>query len=401
MRCKIALPASKSVCNRALVINALAKGDSLPHNLSDCDDTVVMLRALRERPYTVDVMAAGTAMRFLTAYLSTLSEEHVITGTERMKRRPIGILVEALNSLGADIDYIGDVGFPPLRIRGGGLRGGTVTLPADVSSQFISALLMIGPVLSEGMELKLKGDIVSRPYIDLTLSIMNAYGARVSWTDGCTLRVAPKAYNAVPYYVEADWSAASYWYEMVALTQDAGARVVLEGLTPHSAQGDCVVIDLFERLGVRTQFVSAAIPYVVLTKQPRRTERLDYDFVNCPDLAQTLVVTCAMMRVPFRFTGLQSLKIKETDRLAALVAELRKLGFEVKESGGAELSWDGVRVEPQPDAVIETYDDHRMALSFAPCCIKMGSVSIRNPQVVSKSYPHFWEHLRQAGFTLS
>lgn len=401
LRCRVDLPASKSICNRALVINALAKAKTLPHNLSDCDDTAVLLRALTKRHETVDIMGAGTAMRFLTAYLSTLSEAHTLTGTERMKHRPISILVEALRSLGANIEYLENDGFPPLHISGGSLRGGDLTLSGGVSSQYVSALLMIAPVLSGGLTLHLTGNIISRPYIDLTLYIMHVFGAQVKWTDERTLRVEPHPYRSVPYYVEADWSAASYWYEMMALTGDADAQVMLVGLLPDSAQGDRVTKDIFEKLGVHTEFVSGDVPYAILTKRLCCADRLDYDFVNCPDLAQTLAVTCAMLGLPFRLTGLQSLKIKETDRLAALVTELRKLGCVVEERNGDELAWNGVRAESQRNALIETYDDHRMALSFAPSCFKTGGISINNPQVVSKSYPHFWEHLRQAGFILA
>lgn len=401
LRGRVILPPSKSICNRALVINALAKAKTLPQNLSDCDDTAALLRALTERRELIDIGAAGTAMRFLAAYLSTLNEAHTLTGTERMRSRPIGILAEALRSLGANIEYADKEGFPPLHISGGGLKGGELTLKGGVSSQFISALLMIAPVLPGGLTLHLTGNIVSRPYIDLTLYIMHVFGAQVEWKDGRTLRAEPQPYRPVPFFVEADWSAASYWYEMMALTQDVGARLTLVGLSPDSAQGDRAVREIFEKLGVHTQFVSADKPVAVLSKQECRSERLDYDFVNCPDLAQTLAATCAMLGLPFRLTGLQSLKIKETDRLAALRAELRKLGCAVKERNGAELAWDGERAEPQPDEPTDTYDDHRMALSFAPCCLRTGAIRIRNPQVVSKSYPHFWEDLRGAGFNLT
>ena len=238
----IVLPASKSISNRALVISALAGGNQLPQNLSDCDDTRVITRALANNPYEIDIMAAGTAMRFMTAYLCTQEGEHVITGTERMRHRPIGILVDALRYLGADIEYVGEEGYPPLKIKGKTLDGGRLEMPGNVSSQYISALLMIGPSLKNGIELHLKDEIVSRPYIDLTLWTMTEYGADVEWTDVDTITVRPKPYTEREFYIENDWSASSYWYEILALVDDRESKLRLEGLMDGSKQGDSVDI---------------------------------------------------------------------------------------------------------------------------------------------------------------
>ena len=398
----ILLPASKSISNRALIIHALSGGQTLPQNLSDCDDTNVIIEAMRHMPETIDIKAAGTAMRFMTAYLSVMRGTHVITGTERMKHRPIGVLVEALRKLGADIAYVGDEGFPPLRIAGRPLTGHTVEMPGNVSSQYISALLMIGPVLPNGLELRLTGDIISRPYTDLTMWVMREFGADAEWSSGDTIVVKPQPYHSHDYFIENDWSSASYWYEMVALADDRDATVQLSGLMDGSKQGDSVVKYIFSLLGVKTVFESKqeGMPQTVtLKKSGRCVPKLEYDFVNSPDLAQTIVVTCCMLGVPFHFRGLSTLKIKETDRIEALKTEMRKLGFVLQDKDDSELTWDGMRVEPQADAAIDTYEDHRMALAFAPVSMKRPIV-INNPQVVTKSYPRFWEDLRQAGFCL-
>ena len=397
----VKLPASKSISNRALIIHALSGGQIVPDNLSDCDDTEVIIRALSTMPAVIDIKAAGTAMRFMTAMLaSTTCGEHVITGTERMKHRPVKILVDALLQLGAQIAYVGDEGFPPLRITGKQLEGGMLEIAGNVSSQFISALLMIGPMLKKGLELHLTGDIISRPYIDLTLWTMREFGADAEWTSIDTITVEPKPYTSRAYLIENDWSAASYWYEMVALSNDPEAEVRLEGLMDGSKQGDSSVRYIFSLLGVKTQFQSkkAGMPTVVtIRKNGHRVSRLEYDFMNSPDLAQTFVVCCALMDIKFRFTGLQTLKIKETDRIEALKCEMRKLGYVVRDVNGCELIWDGERCEPQPLPAIETYEDHRMALAFAPVALRQ-KIVIRNPKVVTKSYPQFWDHLQKAGF---
>ena len=391
----IQLPSSKSISNRALIINALGNGTHHPENLSDCDDTRVMIRALNDDKETIDIMAAGTAMRFLTAYLSVTPGTRIITGTERMQQRPIQVLVNALRELGADIEYVANDGFPPLRITGRELRKDTISLPGNVSSQYISALLMIAPVLTNGLTIRLTGDIISRPYINLTLQLMNDFGVRAEWTDDHRLKVEPQAYHSTPFYVESDWSAVSYWYQIVALSKEA--EVTLPGLFKDSYQGDSQVAGIFRSLGVETIYKDKT---VILKKNGKSVERLDYDFINQPDLAQTFVVTCALLNIPFRFSGLQSLKIKETDRMAALITEMRKLGYILHETDGSVLSWEGERCTTEEHPAIDTYEDHRMAMAFAPTCLALPEILINNPQVVSKSYPRYWEDLRQAGFII-
>lgn len=398
----INLPASKSISNRVLMIHALAGGDTLPDNLSDCDDTEVIIRALATMPYEIDIKAAGTAMRFMTAYLSVTEGKHLLTGTDRMKRRPIAPLVNALRYLGADIRYAGETGFPPLIINGKTLEGGRLEVPGNISSQYISALLMIGPALKEGLELHLMGEIISRPYIDLTLWTMQEFGAEAEWTDMDIITVRPQVYKSHPYLIENDWSASSYWYEMLALQGASGSSIKLKGLTDGSKQGDSVVKYLFSLLGVKTTFDNkeeGQPTTVTLTRHRCLLPRLDYDFMGSPDLAQTFVVTCALLDIPFTFTGLASLKIKETDRIEALKAEMKKLGYLIKDENNNTLRWEGERCTPslQP---IDTYEDHRMALAFAPAACRFPGLRINNPGVVSKSYPHYWDDLRKAGFNI-
>lgn len=395
VRTTIQLPASKSISNRALIINALAQGTTPPCNLSDCDDTLVMIKALAENNETIDIMAAGTAMRFLTAYLSTVQGTHILTGTERMQQRPIQILVNALRELGAQIEYAGKKGFPPLRIHGTELKGNELTLKGNVSSQYISALLMIGPVLKNGLCLYLTGEIISLPYINLTLQLMKEFGAKAAWTSENSIEVAPQPYTPVSFMVESDWSAASYWYQIAALSEQA--EIELIGLFRNSYQGDSRGAEVFSRLGITTEFIHEG---VLLKKSNRFVEQLNEDFVDIPDLAQTFAVTCCLLNIPFRFTGLQSLKIKETDRIFALKTELRKLGYILRDAQDSILTWDGERCPPEAQPVIQTYEDHRMAMAFAPAALRFPEMHIAEPQVVSKSYPAYWENLQQAGFQI-
>lgn len=391
----VQLPASKSICNRALILNALSYSPYEIQNLSDCDDTDVMVKALNSNDSHFDVKAAGTAMRFLTAFLSKVVGEWTITGTERMKNRPIRILVDALNAVGAKIEYLEKEGFPPLRIMGSALQGGEISLDGGVSSQYISALLMIAPLMEKGLTLHLQGKVISKPYIHLTLQLMKQYGVESEWV-GSTIKVAPQSYRPLPYTVESDWSAASYWYEMMALSQQA--EIELKGLFKESLQGDAAGAKLFAQLGVATDYKAGG---VVLRKNGNVCQKLIYDFVNEPDLAQTFVTTCAFMDIPFRFTGLQSLKIKETDRIEALKCELRKLGYVLTDTNGSILEWNGERCEPEAHPVITTYEDHRMAMAFAPASlVRKEGIEIAYPEVVSKSYPHFWENLESAGFVV-
>ena len=373
----------------------------MPENLSDCDDTEVIIRGLNKQSDIIDIKAAGTAMRFMTAYLSATNSENTITGTERMKHRPIGILVDALRDLGAEIEYVGEEGYPPLHIRGKQLEGGTLEIPGNISSQYISALLMIAPILTKGLELKLTGNIISRPYIDLTLHLMHEFGVSAEWTDFDTISVKPQAYQQRAYTIESDWSAASYWYEILALADDTVSKVTLQGLKDGSRQGDSAVRYIFSLLGIKTSFkdkVSNGLLEAILTRHSRMLNRMEYDFTNQPDLAQTLITVCPLLGIPFHFTGLGSLKIKETDRIEAMKREMEKLGYILYDENGTELSWNGERCEPMAEPIIETYEDHRMAMSFAPLAIKLGEIRINNPEVVSKSYPHYWDDLRKAGF---
>lgn len=401
LQCSVDLPASKSISNRALILHALSGGVQRPMNLSDCDDTAVMIRALEQHGAEIDIHAAGTAMRFLTAYLSTQKGSHLLTGSARMKQRPIRLLVDALRALGADIQYAESEGFPPLLIQGKPLPGQEITLAGSVSSQYISALLMIGPTLPMGLTIHLTGQLISVPYINLTLSLMAHYGASARWTDERTIRVEPGPYQDVPFTVESDWSAASYWYEMMALwqpqTEFPSPCIELIGLFPRSCQGDSRGADLFAKLGVHTAFTPRGVE---LTRLGVPVARMVEDLVDIPDLAQTFVVTCCLMGIPFRFSGLQSLRIKETDRITALQQELHKIGYVIKDEADSILSWNGERCPAEEHPVIATYDDHRMALAFAPAILRLPSLTIAHPEVVSKSYPTYWRHLAAAGFSL-
>ena len=364
----VSLPASKSISNRALIIYALSGGHLLPHNLSDCDDTEVILNALRYMPQEINIKAAGTAMRFMTAYLSVMRGTHVITGTERMKHR------DALRELGADIEYVGEEGYPPLRITGRSLQGGTLEIDGNVSSQYISALLMIGPVLEKGLEVRLAGDIISKPYIDLTLWMMREFGADAEWTAGDTITVRPQPYKNREYFIENDWSGASYWYEMVALTGSRDTEVKLSGLMDGSKQGDSIVRYIFSLLGVKTTFETKETnkPQTVTLKcNGRCVPKLEYDFVNAPDLAQTVVATCVAKGVPFHFKGLATLKIKETDRIEALKREMRKLGYVLEDRNDSELIWNGERCQPSMEAGIDTYP-------YGPCLCADGPEARRH-----------------------
>lgn len=401
----IQLPASKSISNRALILHALSRSAFPIENLSDSDDTQVMLQALEvchpalDTRSLVNIGAAGTAMRFLTAYFSQCAGTRILTGSERMRNRPIRILVEALQQTGAEIVYTEKEGFPPLQITGQKLRGGEIALDGSVSSQYLSALMMVAPVMEKGLIISLKENIISRPYIEMTLRLMEWFGVKALWEDK-TIRIAPQAYTARPFKVESDWSSASYWYEIIALAQGT-PEVELLGLEKNSLQGDSKSVVLFEQLGVKTDFLPDGS--VRLTRFPAGKTcpgLFQYDFVNEPDLAQTLVVTCCLLGIPFRFNGLQSLKIKETDRIAALQTELKKLGYIVKSESNGLMEWEGECCEPEPEPVISTYEDHRMAMAFAPVCLKTGKIRISEPEVVSKSYPGYWEDLKKAGFVV-
>jgi len=381
---EIHLPSSKSISNRALILNALAYSPYDVENVSDCDDTRVMIKALDSNDTTFDIGAAGTSMRFLTAFLSKTVGEWVITGSERMKQRPIKLLVDALNSLGARIEYVENEGFPPLRIYGSALMGGEISLNGGVSSQYISALMMVGPYMVNGLKIKLEGNIISVPYILMTKGMMQEYGVEVRFENN-EIDICPQSYKPIQYTVESDWSAASYWYEVLSIA--GSGQVFLHGLNQNSSQGDSKVAELFEQLGVTTNYQPEG---VLLKATANYVAKFEYDFVDQPDLAQTFAVTCCLKQIPFHFKGVQSLKIKETNRVAALIAELAKLGYILYEPAEGELAWRGEPCNPAEIISIATYEDHRMAMAFAPAALIM-PIIIEEPQVVSKSYPAFWD----------
>lgn len=392
----ILLPGSKSVANRALIIHALAYSPYPIENLSDSDDTRVMEQVFNSNTNHFDIGHAGTAMRFLTAFLSQIVGEWTLTGSDRMKQRPIGILVDALNKLGARIEYLENEGFPPLKIFGSHLKGCVLELDGSVSSQYISALLMIAPTIEGGLTLRLKNKITSRPYIEMTLKLMGQFGVKSVWK-GNEIRIAEQSYKARPFSVEADWSGASYWYEMAVMAEEVDME--LNGLTIESLQGDAQIAKWFEQLGIDTVATEKGSRLVKNGKP--LPKNLNLNFIENPDVAQTFAVLCVLKQIPFHFTGLETLKIKETNRIAALQDELAKFGAQITEPAHGELSWDGTfPLEKQAIPEIETYHDHRMALAFAPACQVYGPVAILDPMVITKSYPNYWEDLKKVGFVI-
>jgi 3-phosphoshikimate 1-carboxyvinyltransferase len=393
VRATIPLASSKSESNRALIIDALTGFRCDLQNLSTARDTQTMIRLLKSDDPTADVLDAGTTMRFLTAYFSITGQKKVMTGTPRMCERPIGILVDALRVLGADITYLNNEGYPPLQINGFSPAAEsmpTLSIRGDVSSQYISALVMIAPLLPAGLTLQLTGAIGSRPYIEMTLEQMRYFGAEVQadW-ETKTITVAPQLYTPKPYAIESDWSGASYWYSVAALAKDETAEINLLGLKAKSLQGDSAIVSIMRALGVESTFTDTGVR---LTKCPA-SKSLAWDFTDCPDLAQTVAVCAAMKGVILRLTGIESLKIKETDRVAALQAELQKIGAELVEIEANHLyEVHQLDKAPEPPATIATYDDHRMAMAFAPVAMQQ-EIIIDEPGVVAKSYPSFWDDM--------
>ena len=390
----IVLPGSKSVANRALIIHALSYSPYPIENLSESDDTRLMEQVFNSNTNHFDIGHAGTAMRFLTAFLAQIVGEWTLTGSDRMKQRPIGILVDALHKLGARIEYLENEGFPPLKIYGSHLKGCVLELDGSVSSQYISALLMIAPTVEGGLTLRLKNKIMSRPYIGMTLKLMEQFGVQHVWK-GNEIRIAEQTYKARAFSVEADWSGASYWYEMAVLAEEVDLELI--GLRVESLQGDAVLAKWFGQLGIETISTEKG-SRLVKTEQPL-PKSLQLNFIENPDVAQTFAVLCVMKQIPFHFTGLETLKIKETNRIAALQDELAKFGVLIVEPAHGELAWDGtfpLKKQVVPD--IETYHDHRMALAFAPACQVYGQVAIVDPMVVTKSYPGYWDDLKKLGF---
>lgn len=375
VECEIDLPASKSISNRLLIIQALCKQEFEITNLSSSEDTKSLQKALKATNATIDVGAAGTSFRFLTAYLSTLvGNRYILTGNNRMKERPIKELVDALLELGVEIKYLEKMGFPPLEILGADITENKVNIDGKISSQFISALLLISPTLKNGIKLKISGEIVSKPYIIMTLKLMEEFGISHTWQENI-IEIKPQKYSAKNYNIEADWSAASFWYEIASLSTNC--NITLNGLTENSIQGDRKVSELFNNLGVQTKFENGSI---ILTKKEEKDISKEINLINTPDLYQPLKCTLFAKNLTTKFLGLQTLKDKETNRIKAVEKELLKLNTTKK---------------------ITTYKDHRMAMSFAPLCLKYETLQINDVDVVGKSYHNFWNDLKKGGFIIT
>ena len=386
---EIPLPASKSESNRALIINALSGNISEIQNLSEARDTQTMIRLLASKEETLDVLDAGTTMRFLTAFSVLGENSRILTGTERMQQRPIKILADALKSIGAKVKFLKEEGFPPLKVKPlKEQKSNRIKMKGDVSSQFISAVLMIAPCLPQGLSLELKGKIGSRPYIQMTLDMMKLFGIHSNWTNQ-TIEIKPQEYKDYPYVVESDWSGASYWYSFVALADNA--KIKLKGLRQKSLQGDIAIVHMMNQLGVMSTFEADG---VVLQKIPHSNE-VNFDFTDCPDLAQTIAVVCAAKKIQCTMTGLESLVIKETNRVKALKKELKKFKVKLKEVAPEVFELRSKFELSDEPIEIETYDDHRMAMAFAPLCT-LQDIIIKDPSVVNKSYPGFWKDIELA-----
>ena len=389
---EVVLTSSKSLANRLLLVKALCETDFEIQNLAKAKDTQTLQRILENTSESVwDVGPAGTTMRFLCAYASSqegLSVE--LCGTKRMHERPIGILVDALRSLGAEISYLEKEGYPPLKINGKQLNGGKVVVDGSVSSQFISALLLIAPSLKDGIQLQFEGKVASKPYIEMTLKTMEAYGASYTW-ERDTIAVDSGSYIEKPSYVEADWSAASYWFEIAALCEEVDFKIV--GLTENSLQSDSACVAIYNSFGIESVFEEGGVR---LIKNSSSLKTFNYDFTACPDIAQTVACTMFALGVTGKLTGLESLRIKETDRIAALKEELEKLGASIKVEGDDLFILESKELK---SALIDTYEDHRMAMAYAPLAI-IQTLEIDDPEVVVKSYPEYWKDLKQNGFEI-
>lgn len=387
----VPLTSSKSESNRVLLLNQLSGGQAQLDNLSSARDTDTMKKLLASDEYTLDVLDAGTVMRFMTAYLAIGDKERRITGTPRMCKRPIGLLVDALNELGASIQYEENEGYPPLLFKPfAQQKTNQLTMPGNISSQYISALLMIAPGLPNGLTLTLEGEIYSRPYIEMTLNLMVHFGVEGKF-EGNQISISPQRYQPNDYRVESDWSGASYWFSMFALSEDA--QISLKGLRSTSNQGDHAIVKIMEGLGVDSRFDGET---VTLSRSEMK-KQLTIDFKSCPDLAQTVMACAAALGVNLEMTGLESLRIKESDRTAAMATELAKIGARLEEhENGRWVLTSPDSLDVKESITFDTYDDHRMAMALAPLCMKFDCV-INEPDVVVKSYPEYWEHLAMAG----
>jgi 3-phosphoshikimate 1-carboxyvinyltransferase len=409
VECTITLPLSKSIVNRLLVINRLSGGITINGLIPDSTDTVVMqdllqkigTRSVNQGTLTeINVGNAGTVMRFLTALLAVTPGNWVITGTERMQNRPVKPLTDALQSLGADLTFVKTPGYPPIQIIGNpNMKGGTVKLNAGISSQFISAMMMLGPILKGGIVIELQGEITSASYIRMTQALMQKSGADVVF-EGNTVTIKEQKYDDIDYFsiIEPDWSAAAFWYQVAAFTPDA--HIILKGLRSESVQGDSVLPEIYKYLGINSVFTDKGL---LLTKSVQPAVReFNYDFTECPDLAQAVIVTCAALGTKGHFTGLKTLRVKETDRIEALRNELTKLGYGVDVIDN-EIFLSGTTFINKHDhtpKIVKCYDDHRMAMSFATLAILRDDICIEEPEVVKKSYPGFWDDMAEAGFVL-
>jgi len=397
----VQLTGSKSESNRALIIQALSKGLVQVDNLSEAADTVIMQAALRRAQdadkslvTTIDIGPAGTAMRFLTSYLNTIKGEFILTGTERMQQRPIGILVDALHAIGAKIGYEKQQGYPPIRIQGRlTQQNERVSIKGNVSSQYISSLLLIAASLEKGLTLDIEGELTSRPYVTMTLNMLQEAGITHTWKDN-SIQIAPQSYKPTTIYVEPDWSAASYWYAIVALSDNG--HIVLPGLKESSLQGDIAIKDIMQHFGVESTFKNDGLH---LTKTAQVSSETLFDFKECPDLAQTIVALTAALKRDISITGVETLKIKETDRLNALKVEIAKFGAELIADGEVYHIRTANIYTPE-NLDIDTYEDHRMAMAFAPLALVFPQLTIHEPMVVEKSYPDFWQHLSNQGFQI-
>jgi 3-phosphoshikimate 1-carboxyvinyltransferase len=390
---EIHLPGSKSISNRVLIIKALSGLDFSIQNLSDSDDTKHLKEALEKYTSTnlIDVGHAGTDMRFLSAFLSLKNGEYELTGSKRLQQRPIKDLVDTLRILGADIQYKKYEGFPPLQIKGKQLQGGEAEISGKVSSQFISALLLVAPYLKNGLELTIKDELVSKPYVHMTIELMKEFGASVTWNDHkIMVSPSPYTYDKREFIVESDWSAASYYYSLVSLS-NTGTQLTIKSLFKNSLQADSASEIIYRNFGIETNFSDNEITISKISEDI--TSELKLDFIQCPDIAQTIVCTCIGLEVPFKFIGLQTLKVKETDRIVALQNEVKKFGY-IIETNDHSIESRNEKTVANNHLSILTYNDHRMAMSFAPLCLLHENIIIKNAEVVSKSYPLFWEHLK-------
>ena len=399
---QIALPASKSESNRALLIQALSNESCEIQNLSDAEDTRVMKMLLENRQTTelFDVGPSGTAMRFLTAYFALQEGTRILSGSARMKERPVKLLVQALQQLGAGIEYLEEEGFPPIKIEGRKLKGGMVHIDGSMSSQYLSALAMIAPVLPEGLTMKLSGEIISKPYLQMTLKMMELFGVKSSWKTN-EIVILPQAYRAPQggkFSVEGDWSAASYWYQIAAFAEEVDFYI--HGLRKDSLQGDAALVEYFRPLGVETTFTERGVH---LTKRPLSSDvdNIHIELMNTPDIAQTLAVTYAAKEIYAELYGLRTLRIKETDRIKALIHELKKIGVSAIDLDIGNLLIPKIKKSIHaPVEAFQTYQDHRMAMCLAPLSMLFDDVQIENPEVVAKSYPGFWTDLKSVGFKI-